>query len=150
MIQAIFDPSQGFFNALLFVLASKSDRNNIMKLVYKAVHHMKLCLCSIYRQRSEYESLRRINDGDNSDSNGFYSAAIDDSSNQRNNSRDYIKEAVADENETGTDRLLSNCSTAIGHPSLLGSASDYDCDSTDRMSEFSFDASHKDKQINRR
>lgn len=132
-----------------------------MKLIYKAIHHMKLCLCSIYRQRSEYESLKRMNDGDSSDSSGFYSAAIDDrneectitftdSSNQRNDSRDYIKDAMADDNETATDRLLSNCSTAIGHPSLLDSASDYDCDSTDRMSEFSFDASHKDKQINRR
>ena len=172
LMQAIFDPSQGFFNALLFVLASKSDRNNIMKLMCRAAHHMKqLCIC---RQRSEYEALRRsINDEDSSSSdnnnnnnnnNDFYSAVDDrndectntttiitDNSNQRNDSRDYIKEVVADNEAVITDRLLSNCSTAIDHPSLLDSASDYDCDSSERrMSEFSFDVRHEDKQVNRR
>lgn len=118
---------------------------------------MKQCMCSICRQRSEYEALSRIYDGDSSDSSDFYSAVVDestttitDNSNQRNDSRDNIKEAMADNNEDATDRLLSTCSPAIGHPSLLDSASDYDCDSTERMSEFSFDVNHKDKQINRR
>jgi len=114
-------------------------------------------MCSICRD-SEYEALGINGDEYNND---FYSAVQDinrndeyitvfDNSDRRNGSRDdLIKDTAICENGD-TDRLLSNCSAATGHPSLLDSASDYNCDSMERISEFSFDMSHDDKQSNKR
>lgn len=113
VMQAIFDPSQGIFNALIFVCASAEDRQNLYIIFAQARRYLWACLTCQWRRRSSYGS-------------GSYN-----SSNQTGEIRERLI--------PGGARAKANSASSSTHQSLLDISVDYECDSNERLSEFSFD-----------
>ena len=120
VMQAFFDPSQGIFNALIFVFASTEDRMNLYNVLIRAQRYSWkylcyfCCYCMYYTKRTSRQSSRE--------------KSSLNSSNEERGLRDRLIQPRA---------KADSCSTG-GHPSLLLD-DEFECDSAERMSEFSFD-----------
>jgi hypothetical protein len=121
VMQALFDPSQGIFNALIFVLASKEDRQNLCLLMQRAKSYLLSCLVCAPKRR-----YRGQGSGGSSQEDG---TAEPDSEAQ-------MRERLI---LPGGTRSKADSGSTSTHPSLLDVSSDYECNSNERMSEFSFD-----------
>jgi hypothetical protein len=121
VMQALFDPTQGHLNALIFVLASKEDRQNLCLLMQRAKSYVLSCLVCAPKRR-----YRGQGSGGSSQEDG---TAEPDSEAQ-------MRERLI---LPGGTRSKADSSSTSTHPSLLDVSSDYECNSNERMSEFSFD-----------
>jgi hypothetical protein len=124
VMQAFFDPSQGIFNALIFVFASTEDRQNLYIVLMRAKRYTLMYLsctvaflsCGMVCCPPRDEDSKHQDD-DGEDETGMRERLI----------------------LPGGTRAKADSSSTGGHPSLLDVSSDYECDSSERMSEFSFD-----------
>jgi hypothetical protein len=123
VMQAAFDPSQGVFNAILFVLASPEDRRSMFdafqllgrRMVVRYVdftdYMTALCCCAFYGGTNEDSKLSGLS------------------------SEPGVRERLI--TAGGTRSKADSSSTGA---SLLGlDNNDFECDSAERMSDFSFD-----------
>lgn len=119
-MQAFFDPSQGIFNAVLFVFASEEDRNNMFEVtdyLFQRTQAAALfcCCCCVH---------------------GTSSRRTGDNKSEGSGSERGLRERLI---TPGGTRAKADSSSTNGHQSLLDISDEFECDSSERMSEFSFD-----------
>lgn len=119
-MQAFFDPSQGIFNAILFVFASEEDRNNIFEVIDYLIRRAKAALYQCVTGHKLYHS-------EDSDIKNM---------NEDSGSEPALRERLI---TPGGTRAKADSASTAGHPSLLDISDEFECDSAERMSEFSFD-----------
>lgn len=117
-MQAFFDPSQGIFNAMLFVFASEEDRRNMFEVISYLAH------------RIQSATLRCVAGGASSNPRDG------DNKNEDSGNEPSLRERLI---TPGGTRTKADSASTTGHPSLLDISDEFECDSAERMSEFSFD-----------
>ena len=130
VMQALFDPSQGIFNALLFVLASPEDRHSMFDafdLLFRRIKERFADLANLYCIGNICSVCCMCcvccADAENPDSK----------SGSQSSGSDLQQRLIL----PGGTRSKAN-SNSTGH-SLLDTSDDFECDSSERMSDFSFD-----------